>query len=108
MFGRGTARISIIAAVAIAATIALLAPLQASSLRNGAGGAVGASVTGSLPGQVLWTYFDTTQSAAVCTSSTMTGCDYGGNGDNILRLINPNGNANPTLGAVEDVCAMIY
>jgi hypothetical protein len=42
------------------------------------------------------------------TSTTSTGCDYGGNGDNILRLINPSGNANAAFGAVNGACAMIY
>jgi hypothetical protein len=42
------------------------------------------------------------------TSTTTTGCGYGGNGDNILRLISHNGNANAAFGAVTDACAMIY
>ena len=38
------------------------------------------------------------------------GCDVGGNGDNIIRLINPNGSANPAISGESQqfVCAMIY
>jgi hypothetical protein len=103
----GKVRGFVFVAVLFTAGAALLAPLHADSLRNGVGGA-GATVTGSLPGEVLWTYYDTTQSAAACTSTTTGACGVGGNGDNILRLINPNGNGNSTFGAVPDLCAMIY
>jgi hypothetical protein len=71
----------------------LVSPTRAASLRNGSVGAQDTSVGG--PGEVLWTYFDT------------TGPD--GNGDNILTLINPNGSANPELvDDSPDACAMIY
>ena len=80
----GKARMFIVVAVVLTAAVALIAPLQASSLRNG-GGAVGSTVTGSVPGEVLWTYYDTTQTAKENCASTTTGsCDAGGNGDNIL------------------------
>jgi len=102
----GKARILIVVAVVFTAAVALIAPLQASSMRNGAG--LASTVTGSVPGEVMWTYFDTTQTVTACTSTTAGVCDSGGNGDNILRLINPNGNSNTAFGAVEDVCAMIY
>jgi hypothetical protein len=70
--------------------------------------AISSSVIGSRPGEVLWTYYGTTQAATACTSTSSTGCGYGGHGDNILRLINPNGNANRSFGLVKIVCAMIY
>jgi hypothetical protein len=95
--GNGKVRIFIVLAVALTAAIALIAPIEAGNLRNsgGAGATGNASVIGSQPGAVMWTYYDTTQPAV-------------GNGDNLLRLINPNGNANPSFGAVNNVCAMIY
>ena len=99
----------VVLAVVLTAAVALIAPrIQAASLRSGGSGAIGASV-GSRPGEVMWTYYDTSQPATVCTSTNVgDGCGYGGDGDNILRLINPNGNANLGFGAVNDVCAMIY
>jgi len=69
-------------------------------------------VTGALPGQVLWTYYETTEAFTSCNTSTADsdGCNVGGNGDNIIRLINPNGAANTALqgAAAQPVCAMIY
>jgi len=69
-------------------------------------------VTGALPGQVLWTYYETTEPFTSCntTSADSDGCNVGGNGDNIIRLINPNGAANTALqgAAAQPVCAMIY
>ena len=52
-----------------------------------------------VPGQVLCTYYETTEEFTFCSSSTadLDGCDVGGNGDNIIRLINPNGAANGNL-----------
>jgi len=51
--------------------------------------------------QVLWTYYETTE--------PFTG-NHGGNGDNIIRLINVNGGANTNLTGdrPRTVCAMIY
>ena len=92
MTSMGKARAFIVAAVLLITATMLVGPTQASSLRNGA---VGADVTTGGPGEVLWTYYDT--------------FGVGGNGDNILTLINPNGSANPSLGgAAPDACAMIY
>ncbi len=60
-----------------------------------------AQVTGSLPGQTLWTYYNTLGAP-------------GGAGDNIITLLNPSGSANPNLanpslgGAAANTCAMIY
>src|SRR5271163_2142709 len=86
-------RVFIVAAVLFGAATMLVSPTRAASLRNGSVGAQDTSVGG--PGEVLWTYFDT------------TGPD--GNGDNILTLINPNGSANPELiDNSPDACAMIY
>ncbi len=65
-----------------------------------------------VPGQVLYTYYETTEEFTFCSSSTadLDGCDVGGNGDNIIRLINPNGAANGNLSGAKEqtVCAMIY
>jgi len=91
--------------------VALSASANASTLRRGSTGG-SASVTGALPGQVLWTYYETTEPFTSCntTSADSDGCNVGGNGDNIIRLINPNGAANPALqgAAAQPVCAMIY
>jgi len=100
-----------LAAGAILVAFALSAPANASTLRRGSTGG-GASVTGALPGQVLWTYYETTEELTYCgsTTSDADGCDVGGNGDNIIRLINPNGAANGNLAGAREqpVCAMIY
>ena len=64
---------------------------NASSLRLGTVGK-SSSVTGPLPGNDLFTWYDTSL------------------GDNILHLVNPNGCANGEIGcgAVTNLCAMIY
>jgi hypothetical protein len=65
----------------------------------------------STPGQIQWTHYETTQPFGVCSStSPPTACRSGGTGDNILRLVNPNGNANPGFPTIpaHTVCAMIY
>src|SRR5208283_5484141 len=43
-----------------------------------------------VPGQVLWTYYETTETFTNCDSTTADtdGCNVGGGGDNIIRLIN--------------------
>ena len=64
-----------------------------------------------LPGQIQWTHYETTQPLETCSStSAPEECASGGNGDNILRLVNPNGVANPglSIGPEQTVCAMIY
>jgi len=106
-----------LAAGAILVAVALSAPANATSLRQGTV-ASGATVTGSLPGEVLWSWFETTQALTNCASVTSTaalapdnGCGNGGNGDNIIRVINPNGSANtaiPSTGTGDTLCAMIY
>jgi hypothetical protein len=64
------------------------------------------------PGPTLWTYYDTTAAFTACGAANADpdGCNVGGNGDNIIRLINPNGspNANLLAGQTHTVCAMIY
>jgi hypothetical protein len=64
------------------------------------------------PGQALWTYYETTEAFTVCgqPNADPDGCDVGGNGDNIIRLVNPNGAANGNLAGAkpQTVCAMIY
>jgi len=100
-----------LAAGAILVAFALSASANASTLRRGSTGG-GAAVTGALPGQALWTYYETTEDLTYCgsTTSDSDGCDVGGNGDNIIRLINPNGAANNNLAGAKSqtVCAMIY
>jgi hypothetical protein len=82
-----------VAILVIAATVWGLAA-WAGSLRDGGGSP--AQVTGALPGQALWTYYNTSGNPA-------------GGGDNILTLINPNGSANSNLGnPAANTCAMIY
>jgi len=104
------ARPLVVLAVMLTAAVGLIAPLQAASLRNAGGGA--SSVTGSKPGEVMWTYYDITDPVATfCTTTTPpgSGCDPGANGDNILRLVNPNGISSLALGGTNaNVCAMIY
>ena len=102
------------------AVVALSVSAQASSLRQGSTGQSGA-VTGSLPGEVLWTYYQTVtiddvSLAQICPPlSGDSGiedvlCNNAGLGDNILRLVNPNGGANSNLAGAKPqaVCAMIY
>lgn len=97
------------------------APLSAS--------ANAAPLPSSLPGQVLWTYYQTIQAGQVCSSTSVadfattgfaipfeggagTLCNTASEGDNIVRLINPNNAANDNLGnpvtGPSAVCAMIY
>jgi len=93
--------------------IALSASANADTLRR-ASTAGGASVTGSEPGSVLWTYFDTcadfTGPDTAETEGVASPCTTHGNGDNIIRLINPNGSGNGGIAGEKDtpVCAMIY
>jgi hypothetical protein len=64
-----------------------------------------------LPGQVLWTYYETTFRGMLCSDAEPGAtCNHMGSGDNIIRLVNPNGSANPFLvgGIDQAVCAMIY
>ncbi len=95
----------------VMAVLALAMSANAASLRRGSTGG-GAVVTGGLPGQALWTYYETTEAFTLCTSNSADpdGCNVGGTGDNIIRLVNPNGSANPFLagGIEQPVCAMIY
>jgi hypothetical protein len=64
------------------------------------------------PGPTLWTYYDTTAAFVACggPNADPNGCNVGGNGDNIIRLINPNGSPNTSLGLAQPhpVWAMIY
>src|SRR5580704_14095847 len=91
----GNARGFMVAAVLLIVATTLVVPAQASSLRNGA--SAGANSGNGESGEVLWTYYDTFGAP-------------GGAGDNIIRLVNPNGAANPLLvgNNEQDVCAMIY
>lgn len=92
-------------------TVALPTLAPAQSMRNG-GPTTPPAATGTLPGQVQWGHYETSLAFdADCTApgSDSVGCDHGGNGDNILRLVNPNGAANPSIsGQAQTVCAMIY
>jgi hypothetical protein len=89
---------------------------SAGSLREGSG-STGSSVNGPLPGEVQWTYFQTFNSVGqFCPPGPGPEqfedvlCNNEGEGDNILRLINPNGGANGNLSGIktQTVCAMIY
>jgi len=81
-----------------AALISQISALQATLGSSGASG------------EVLWTYFEDTEPFTVCgsPSADTDGCDIGGGGDNIIRLVNPNGSTSSFFGAVHNVCAMIY
>jgi len=62
-------------------------------------------------GQIQWTHYETTQPSTICSStSAPASCKSGGAGDSILRLVNPNGAANPSFlrNSEHTVCAMIY
>ena len=88
--------------------LSLAASSQAASLRQGSVGGASA-VTGSLPGQVLWTYYQTVFRISVFFSDGTEERNRAP-GDNILRLVNPNGAANPLIAGAQSqtVCAMIY
>ncbi len=88
--------------------LGLSASAIASSLRNGTSGA-GSAVNGALPGPVLWTYYETTEPSFLCPGPDPSDCNHGGNGDNILTLVNPNGSANSLVTrGDQSACAMIY
>jgi len=97
-----------LAAGAFLVAVALSASANAATLRRGST-AGSSSVTGSEPGSVLWTYYDTCLTSEK-GSPNPGACDSEGNGDNIIRLINPNGSGNGGLAGEKDtpVCAMIY
>jgi hypothetical protein len=101
------------ASIAAILMIAIGPSVQAGSLHQGSTGSSGAAVTGSLPGQVLWTYYQTDVAAQLCPPGTGADdalCNTSSRGDNIIRLINPNGAANGNLAGArtQTVCAMIY
>jgi len=93
--------------------LALTVPAHAGSLRQGSTGSSGA-VTGQLPGEVLWAYYQTVEDGFRCppesNGTTDQLCNTASNGDNIIRLINPNGAGNSNLAGAraQPVCAMIY
>ncbi len=95
------------------AAVAMSPSANAGSLRQGSTGQ-NSAVTGSLPGEVLWAYYLTDQSGFFCPpfdNSVFDGlCNTASDGDNILRLVNPNGAANGNLAGAraQTVCAMIY
>jgi hypothetical protein len=107
--GRGL----VLIAGAFLVAVGLSASANAGTLRKGSTGG-SASVTGALPGQVSWTYYETTEIGRPCANSSLgndsDGCNHAGFGDAIIRLINPNGAANTSLqgAAAQPVCAMIY
>ena len=117
--------------LALAVEISLAGAALSASARAGALGQ-GAEVTGSLPGQVLWTYYQTLDDVEyfnsgtvqditidtpddVCSINVTSTTDFASasikcRADNIIRLINPNGAANGNLAGAkpQPVCAMIY
>ena len=82
-----------------------------SSLRQGSSGA---AVNGSIPGEVLWAYYQTLVLGQVCPPPPAPFedvlCNTESSGDNIIRLVNPNGGADGNLAGVkpQPVCAMIF
>ncbi len=68
-----------------------------------------ASAQAAEPGQVRWTFFDV---LPILPGDPPLGAPFfnGANGDNILRLVNPNGAANGNLAGAKEqtVCAMLY
>jgi len=95
-----------VGAFLVAAAIAM--PASAATLRRGSTGSGGAAITTGGPGVVLWTWYETTEPLSGNPSSGSVG--HAGNGDNILKLIDPNGSANTNLagGGSALACAMIY
>jgi hypothetical protein len=104
---RGFALVSAVFLAAITLTVSA----SANSLFQGSVGSSGV-VTAGLPGQALWTYYQTIQMGQLCPPDTTVHqiCNTDSNGDNIVRLINPNGAANGNLAGAkpQTVCAMIY
>jgi len=109
MWSRPLKRFPLVAGAFLVA-VALSASADA-SLHQGSNGSSG-TVISSLPGQVLWTYYQTNQMGQLCPPDTdpIAPCNTSSNGDNIIRLINPNGAANAFLAGArpQTVCAMIY
>ena len=109
----GAVKILVLAFGISLAAIGVSSSARAGSLRQGSTGATG-SVTGSLPGEVQWTYYQTHQDGFVCPPFDNTSddllCNTASDNDNIIRLINPNGAANGNLAGAkpQTVCAMIY
>jgi len=106
-----TAKGVCLAAGIFLAAMVMSASANASSLRQGSG-SVGAGSTGTIPGQVLWGFYQTIDDGGLCptTGIDTDACNVAGVGDNILRLVNPNGFANTNLARAisQPVCAMIY
>jgi len=88
--------------------VALSASANAGSLRQGSTGSSSA-VTGSLPGEVLWTDY-AAGPQTICLTTDPSTCVFENVGDSIIRLVNPNGGANGNLAGAkpQTVCAMIY
>jgi len=87
-------------ALLIGASLATSA--SAATLRRGSTGSGGSAINTGGPGEVLWTWYETSESL---------GSDHhAGNGDNIIRLVNPVGSANSAFPGLStaDACAMIY
>ena len=108
-----TPKTIVLAAAIFSVAVGLSASAHAGSLRQGSTGSSSA-VTGSLPGEVLWTYYQTIQEGFLCPPDDNTFfdelCNTQSEDDNIIRLINPNGAANANLAGAktQTVCAMIY
>jgi hypothetical protein len=75
---------------------------SAATLRRGSTGNGGAAIGLGGPGEVLWTWYE--------TSESLNPDNHAGNGDNIIRLVNPVGSANVAFPALStsNACAMIY
>ncbi len=113
---RGLAKGFALIAGAFLVAVALAPSADAASMHQGSLGSSGSigSVTGSLPGQVLWASYLTMEKGQVCPPASNTTadilCNIGASGDNIIRLVNPNGAANGNLAGAkpQTVCAMLY
>jgi hypothetical protein len=83
----------------LAIGLLLLTALSAAANAGTVTSSTGATVTGVLPGQVLWTDY----AAFGCADGLCVG-------DSIIRVINPNGQANVgiTAESQQPVCAMVY
>lgn len=110
MWSRCWKRLPLVAGAFLAA-FAISASAGAASMHQGSNGSSG-TVTSSIPGPVLWTYYQTVQMGQLCPPNTDPNapCNTGSNSDNLIRLVNPNGagNANLAGAKAQTVCAMIY
>ena len=98
------------AALVLIMTIGFASPATAGTLHRGSS-ANPADSGSSIPGPVLWTYYQLVYTVNASTAPDAPPSVSGSiASDDIIRLINPNGTANPSVSGGSDapVCAMIY